>query len=581
MKNLFPIIFLFFICSCGNIPSDPQFVPDELFDQYKTTFVEELWQMYPDWSTYEGYGKYDSILRIPNEENRQKEISFIENHLSKLSEFDLSALSPVNRTDYELIKNQLEKSLWQINVFKSYEWNPANYNVAGGFAMVLGNKNLSLDEKIERISKRLSFVPAYYQAAQSNIKQPTLEHTDLAIQQVKGAAGYLNSSVRDSAKTALNENDFKTFEESLNAAVNATEAYVDYLKIEIKPNIEKDGARNFRIGKELFEQKFAFDIQSRFTAEEIFNKATERKAELHEKMYELAKELYPKYFPGKKAPEDRLALTKSVIEKISMNHVHRDSFIPSIEKQIPELEQFIKDKNLIYLDPSKPLVVRKTPDYMDGVAGASISAPGPYDKEGDTFYNVTPLTGYSDQEAESYLREYNHYVLQILNIHEAIPGHYMQLVYSNQSPSIIKSILGNGSMVEGWAVYTERMMLEEGYGNNEPEMWLMYYKWHLRVVCNTILDYSVHVLNFNEQQGLDLLMKEAFQESAEAKGKWKRATLSQVQLCSYFTGYTEIYALREEIKQKEGTAFNLKAFHEKFLSFGSAPVKFIRELMMG
>ena len=217
---------------------------------------------------------------------------------------------------------------------------------------------------------------------------------------------------------------------------------------------------------------------------------------------------------------------------------------------------------------------------MAGVAGASISAPGPYDKNGNTYYNVGSLSGWDKEKAESYLREYNHYILQILNIHEAIPGHYTQLVYANQSPSIIKSIFGNGAMIEGWAVYTERMMLENGYGNNEPEMWLMYYKWNLRTTCNTILDYGVHVNNLSKEDALNLLINEAFQQKAEAEGKWKRVSVTQVQLCSYFTGYTEIYDFREELKKKMGDKFNLKQFHEKFLSYGSAPVKYIKMLML-
>jgi uncharacterized protein (DUF885 family) len=216
---------------------------------------------------------------------------------------------------------------------------------------------------------------------------------------------------------------------------------------------------------------------------------------------------------------------------------------------------------------------------MAGVAGASISAPGPYDKNANTYYNVGSMNGWSTEKSESYLREYNDYILQILNIHEAIPGHYTQLVYSNQSPSIIKSILGNGAMVEGWAVYAERMMLENGYKNSD-EMWLMYYKWNLRTTCNTILDYAVHVKNMSKDDAMKLLTLEAFQQQAEAEGKWKRVTLSQVQLCSYFTGYTEIYEFRELLKKEQGASFNLKQFHEKFLSYGSAPVKYIKGLML-
>ena len=153
-------------------------------------------------------------------------------------------------------------------------------------------------------------------------------------------------------------------------------------------------------------------------------------------------------------------------------------------------------------------------------------------------------------------------------------------MHANKSPSKIKSIFANGAMIEGWAVYAERMMLENGYGGNEPEMWLMYSKWNLRVVVNTILDYSVQVLGLEKEAGLDLLMNEAFQERTEAEGKWRRATISQVQLTSYFTGYSEIYAFREELKKLMGETSDLKAFHNKFLSYGSAPVPVIRNSML-
>jgi uncharacterized protein (DUF885 family) len=216
---------------------------------------------------------------------------------------------------------------------------------------------------------------------------------------------------------------------------------------------------------------------------------------------------------------------------------------------------------------------------MAGVAGASINNPGPYDKDGNTYYNVTPLTGYTPEKAESYLREYNDYVLQILNIHEAIPGHYVQLIYANKSPSIVKAIFGNGAMIEGWACYVERMMIEAGY-HQSPEMQLFYDKWNLREACNFLLDYNIQANEWSEDQVMDLLVKQGFQQSAEAHEKYKRATLSQVQLASYFSGQTEIFELRDEMKRKLGDKFDLKAFHEQFLSYGSAPVKEIRTLML-
>jgi uncharacterized protein (DUF885 family) len=279
-------------------------------------------------------------------------------------------------------------------------------------------------------------------------------------------------------------------------------------------------------------------------------------------------------------PNDTLLANKMMIDTLSVQHVKAEDFQSSIEKHIPLLVDFINKKQLIYLDPSKPLEVRKEPAYMAGVAGASISSPGPYDKNGKTFYNVGSLEGWSDAEKESYLREYNNYILQILDIHEAIPGHYTQGIYANQSPSLIKSILGNGTMIEGWAVYSELMMIENGYGNNTPEMWLMYYKWNLRSTCNTILDIGVHTQNMSKEDAISLLTKQAFQQEAEANGKWNRVQLSSVQLCSYFTGFKEIIDLREAYKKMKGSKYSLKEFNEKFLSYGSVPVKYIKELML-
>jgi uncharacterized protein (DUF885 family) len=441
--------------------------------------------------------------------------------------------------------------------------------------MIVNNYD-SLDTRLQHFGQRLAAVPAYYEAAKRNISNPTAEHTQLAIDQNLGALSVFEKDLPEAlAKSHLSDGDRKTIQARAADAVAAIKGYAEWLK-----NLKNDNPRSFRLGKDLYAKKFGFDIQSRYTPDEIYARAVAHKKELHGEMAKLSRQLWSKYMGTAAIPADSLVMIKAVIDKISENHVKPDSFQAAIEQQLPVLQKFVQDKNLLYIDPKKPLVVRKEPDYMAGVAGASISAPGPYDKNGNTYYNVGSLSGWDAAKAESYLREYNHYILQILNIHEAIPGHYTQLVYANQSPSLIKSLFGSSSMIEGWAVYTERMMLEEGYGNNEPEMLLMYYKWNLRSTCNTILDYSVHAGNMTKEEAMTLLVHEAFQQQAEAEGKWKRVSVTQVQLCCYFTGYTEIYDLRNELKAKQGKDFSLKAFHEKFLSYGSAPVKYIRELML-
>ena len=298
-------------------------------------------------------------------------------------------------------------------------------------------------------------------------------------------------------------------------------------------------------------------------------------------MEKLARELWPKYLGNAIQPADRLLMIRAVIDELGKRHTSREAFVDTIRKQLPQLTAFVREKDLLDQDPTRPLIVRETPLYMRGVgAGASVSAPGPFDPTANTYYNVTPLDAFTPDEAESNPREYNDWTLQILNIHEAIPGHYTQLMHANKSKSLVKSLFGNGSMIEGWAVFGEKLMLDAGYGGNTPEMWLAWMKWNLRAVVNTILDYEIQTMDLSRDAAIRMMTYEAFQQQTEATEKWRRATLSQVQLTSYFNGYTEITALRDELRARQDKDFSVKGFNNKFLSYGNAPVKSIRELML-
>ncbi len=577
MKKIFVSILLsilLFSCNKKSETIDSKTLNEE-FDNYKEKFVIDLWQLNPDWAANQGYHKLDSVLVISDSISIKKQLDFSHAQLDSLQHYAIDGLSDNNIIDYYIIKNQLQGSIFRIDKLRSYQWNPAEYNVCGAFAEILNGKYDTAEVRLHNFSLKMDAIAAYYEAAKSNIKNPTLEHTALAIAQNLGGLSVFEKDLPIAlAKSKLPESEKKVIKHKAKVAINAITTYANWLK-----GLDNPTPRSFRIGEDLYKEKFNLDIQSSYKADTIFKKAVNHKKELHKKMFILADRLWPKYMKSEFKPLDSLSLIKMVIDKISLQHTTPKNFQSAIEKQIPELAEFVKEKDLLYIDPSKHLVVRREPDYMAGVAGASISAPGPYDKNANTYYNVGSMSGWSVEKSESYLREYNDYILQILNIHEAIPGHYTQLVYSNQSPSIIKSILGNGAMIEGWAVYAELMMLENGYKNSD-EMWLMYYKWNLRTTCNAILDYSVHTKSMSLEQAMKLLVREAFQQQAEAEGKWTRVSLSQVQLSSYFAGYIEIYDLRERLKIEQGTNFKLKQFHENFLSYGSAPVKYIKELML-
>jgi uncharacterized protein (DUF885 family) len=568
------IAMLTALCGQGNAANTGS--QDAAFNQYKKGFVDRLWKTYPEWATALGYHKYDSSLTIMNPAEIQKEIRFATDELKKLKAFNADQLSPLNKIDHHVIEAQLKYQLFTLTELKDYEWNPANYNVGQTFGYILSENYAPLKKRMSDLFIKLEKVPAFYEAAKKNIHNPAQVYVNLAIDQNEGSIPILETDFVDSVKMLhLSKTLEVAYLKRAMDAVYAMRQYVQFLK-----DFKSDSMRSFRLGEPLYSKMFELFIQSQYTPDEIFNAAVKRKEYLHNEMEKLARQLWPKYFGSEPMPEDRMVLIKKVIDTISLQHCRPEDFRATIEKQLPELTKFVAEKNLLYMDPSKPLMVRKEPGYMAGVAGASMSSPGPYETTGTAYYNVGTLDGWSPEKAESYLREYNDYVLQILNIHEAIPGHYVQFIYSNKSPSIIKSIFPNGAMIEGWAVYGELMMLENRYGNNEPEMWLMYYKWNLRSVCNTILDISVHTKNMSHDEVLDLLIRQAFQQKTEAENKWHRVQVSYVQLTSYFTGFKEITDLREEYKAKMGNAYSLKEFNESFLSYGSSPVKYIRELML-
>lgn len=542
-------------------------------------YLTALWRIDPEGGIYVGKFDQAASLTIPDAATRARKLAFANEWLEKFGKLDPKQLSPRYRTDLALLLNKLERDRWTLTSWREHEWNPALYNVAAPLDLILNTDYAAKPQRLRTILKRLADVPAYYQAAQASITTPTREHTQLAIAQAPGTMVILADLGKAAQESILTTQEKAIFAQRLANAGTALLGYTDFLNGIEKRQAANGQARPFRIGKALYEQKFALDIQSSNSAEQTYRKALATREELLARMDAVSSELWPRYMAGVSMPADRFKKIGMMIDKLSSRHVTRENFVSEIRRQIPQLQDWVIKHDLLTLDPSKPLEVRETPMYQRGVAGASIDAPGPYRSKDKTYYNVTPLDGLSAEQAESSLREYNEWILQILNIHEAIPGHYAQLVHANRSPSLIKSLFGNGAMVEGWAVYGERMMLESGYGDNAPEMWLMYSKWNLRSVTNTILDYSVHVNGMKQAEAIDLLTRQAFQTRQEADEKWRRVTLTSVQLTSYFSGYHQIMELREQRQQQLGERFKLKEFHDQFLSYGNAPVKMISELM--
>jgi len=255
--------------------------------------------------------------------------------------------------------------------------------------------------------------------------------------------------------------------------------------------------------------------------------------------------------------------------------------LDNVTGTIVDLEAFIREHDIIALDSRRPQEIRPTPEFQRGVSIASLEAPGPLEKGLKTFYNVSPIPeDWDDERAESFLREYNSISVKILSIHETLPGHYVQLYYANRYPSVLRAVFGSGVMVEGWAHYCETMMIEAGYGGGDPRYRLVQKKWYLRGIANAILDQGIHAQGMSQEEAMQLMVDETFQEQSEAELKWVRAQLTSAQLSTYFVGTTLMWSLRSDMEAALGDRFDLRKFHEKLLSHGSPPIKYLRKLLL-
>ena len=584
MKQFSAMLAIFIACSqfsCKPAGKTADANADTAFAQFETRFLDAYWQQYPAQGIFVGYGKYYDKLVIPDSLSIAGNISFSGQWIDSLKMIPMDQLSNNNKISARIIQNQLESDRWYSSVFRSFAWDASQYNISGECDYLLNQPFAPLDDRLKLFSAHIRHADEYFAAALQNLREPTKEHLELGIRQNQGGLSVFGKSLTDSIHAShLSPAEKDSLEKNIARCVQAINDYISGLQ-----KIQADSSRPFRpfaIGRDLFDAKFKYDLVIDDTPEQLYAKALRQKSFYHHEMFGIADSLWTKYYGNSARPKDSLALIQQVLNKIQLQHARPADFYDSLSGQVHRMKKFILTKDLFNFDTlHPPVIVRLMPLYARGVAIATAEFTPPYQKTGHTYFNIDDLTQYAPAAAESSLQEYNNYASQILSIHEGVPGHCLQGIYNQQqSPDVLRSVFQNGAMIEGWAVYCEGMMIENGWGDGSPEIRLVLDKWKLRELANVLLDYDVQVLATPKDSVMNLLVKECFQTSGQATEKYHRATLSQVQLCSYFAGASAILSLREAYQQKMGSQYRLKDFHEHFLRFGSSPVKYIRERML-
>jgi uncharacterized protein (DUF885 family) len=303
-------------------------------------------------------------------------------------------------------------------------------------------------------------------------------------------------------------------------------------------------------------------------------------------MYEVAKEVYLQSHPYTTFPDSPDESYKQVIIRAALEQAYqelppRDGIVAVAKQQLQQATDFVIENNIVTM-PDDPVEIIIMPEFQRGVTVAYLDPPGPLDIGQAAFYAVAPLPEeWTEEQVNSFLREYNNYSLQDLTIHEGVPGHYLQLALSNRYPSTLRSVLSSGPFVEGWGVYAERMMIDAGYLDYDPLMRLINLKWYLRAVTNAIIDSAIHVDGMTRDEAIKLMIEGGFQEEREAAGKWVRAQLTSAQLSTYFVGYQEHIEMRRAVEADWSDEFTLRRYHDQVLSYGSPPVKYVRAMVLG
>jgi uncharacterized protein (DUF885 family) len=555
---------------------------DARFEAFGDRAVDEYLKLNPVNATQTGDHRYDALMPDVSAAGRAATRSFAKRTLAELARFDARSLRREHQVDAILLKDQLNYLIFSDERLQDWAWDPLTYSGTAGTALfsLTSREFAPLPERLRSAIGRLEALPTYLAQTREALvpARVPLIHAQTAAKQNPG----LNSLIDDIAarKDAIPTADQARLERAAVAAKAAVAQHQEWLEKELVPNARG----NERIGGALYDEKLRLALNSPLTRKEIRARAERDLQSLRAKMYEVAAGMVKgdagaPPTPAKPTPDQQQAVIEAGLAKIYADVPPRDEVLPFARTTLNEAIAFAKAKNLIGF-PTSNFDAVEMPEYARGVSVAYADMPGALEKDQRGYYDVMPIPpDWTDEQTASFLREYNKWAIHELTIHEAVPGHLLQLAHSNQYKSKLRAVLQSGPMIEGWACYSQDVMADAGYLNRDPRYLLAHYKFQMRLPVNAIIDQDFHTGSLTREQAMELMTKGAFQQEREAAGKWVRLQLSSAQLPTYFVGYQEWLDFRAAAEKRPG--FNLRRFHDAALSHGSPPVRFVRQLELG
>jgi len=557
---------------------------DTQFAAIGERYIASLTRLSPVEATGLGEHRYDDKLPDISAAGRAAREGEWRALLGELARLDRGGLSRDNQVDLALLDNELRYKLWSNDRMETWGWDATGYNDQAGSSLYrLAARDFApWPVRLRSATARMEALPGYLAEVRKQLvpaRVPKVWAETLAKQ---------NGGIVEIARDMLvpRAGELAGAERArFDAAFAGLEKTVSEHQRWIDGTLVPQAKGEFRLGAERYDEKMRFALQSDLSRPELKARAVAAKAEARAEMYEIARDLLGTPFPDRPSADQQQAGIEAALALSYAQRPSRDRLEERARETLAEATAFVRAKGFIRM-PDGPVKIITMPKFQQGFAVAYDDPPGALERGLDNFYAVSPIPAeWSDEQATSFLSEYNDYMIHDLSVHEAMPGHYLQLDHANRHPSVLRAVLSSGPFIEGWAVYAERLMGEHGYlgaDTLDGKLFkLTMLKMRLRSITNTLLDIGIHTEGMTRDAAMTLMMQGAFQQEREAAGKWTRANLSSVQLLSYFTGYAGHMALREEAKTRWGKDFDLRRYNDAVLSHGSPPVKYVRALVLG
>jgi len=538
------------------------------YDRLIEKYFDFYFAIHPTEGTAAGFHQYDRKLEDYSQAERVREIRGLKEHLTHFESFDRAGLSVDQSADLDVLISSVRAQLLDLEDIQSWRKDPDTYTagVTNSIFLIMKREFAPPQERLRSVIARERQIPRAFAAARQNLHNAPKIYVQIALEQLPDVADFFRKDVPAAFAPVKDVKLLAEFQSSNQAVIDSLESYQKYLHDAVLPKANGD----FRLGAENYRKKLLYDEMVDIPLDRLREIGY---ADLHrnqEEMKRVAAQISPQ------------ASVQHVLEDVQKQHPAPEQLLQAFRDSLGGIRKFIEEKKIVTIPQSPPPVLEETPPFERATTEASIDTPGAYEKKDNkALFNVTtPDPKWTAERTEDWMKMFNNSIIPNTSVHEIYPGHFVQFLWVNKNPSKVRKLIACGSNAEGWAHYSEQMMLDEGLGNGDPKLRIGQLEDALLRDARFIAGIEMHTGHMTLEQAREFFVKEGHQPESVAEVEMKRGTSDPTYLV-YTLGKLQILKLRADYEKMRGKDFSLLEFHDRFMAQGGVPLKIIRKAMLG